>query len=79
MRAVFAPKISHGTPSAGLLAIPGTVAGTDRATGLADGEIPGIHSQGYAPFLWITLSLFIRQNNDTAGAGKILLAGREIS
>ncbi|CBY98984.1 hypothetical protein predicted by Glimmer/Critica (plasmid) [Salmonella enterica subsp. enterica serovar Weltevreden str. 2007-60-3289-1] len=32
--------------------------GTDRATGLADEEIPGIHSQGYALFLWITLSLF---------------------
>ena len=31
--------------------------GTYRATGLADGEIPGIHSQGYAPFLWITQSL----------------------
>jgi len=32
--------------------------GTYRAAGLANGEIPCIHSQGYAPFLWITHSLF---------------------
>ncbi|WP_416376775.1 SOS response-associated peptidase family protein [Klebsiella pneumoniae] len=52
------PKISHGTPVSRAVAIREPGPGTYRATDLADGEIPGIDSQGYAPFLWITHCLF---------------------